>query len=141
MPASPSLGQPVGSKQFAQDFFSNAITQVESQVNTLFSSITDKANLLQLQLFTQCAMHKTPHLLGAEVLYLLEDVAPESWDAWNGPLAHHIHSLAHDFLARLTNLPTIPDPSMLIAYISCTQGGLGFMDPHTRAISPTSLST
>lgn len=38
------------------------------------------------------------------------------------------------FLARLTNSTALPDTSMLIAYISIAQGGLGLMDARIRAI-------
>eukprot|EP00956_Cyclotella_meneghiniana_P036649 scaffold128476_cov23-Cyclotella_meneghiniana.AAC.1 len=79
-------------------------------------------------------MHKTPHLLGSEVLYFLDEVNSQEWDSWHCPLAEGIHNLASDFLARLTNSPSIPSTSMLIAYISIAQGGLGLLDPHTRAI-------
>ena len=112
----PVLGQPVGSEQFASDFFDEAASKVEDQVSSLFSSITDKAKLMRL--FSSCAMHKTPHLLGLEALYFFDEVNPESWDTWNGPLALQIDA----------------DPSMLIAYIAVVHGGLGFMDPFTRAI-------
>ena len=126
------LGQPVGSLQFAQAFFTKAIDTVESQLNHLSCSITDKATLMKL--FSTCALHKTPHLLGSEVLYSLDEVNPTSWDAWNGPLASRIHHMVHKFLCQLTHTTNIPEESLLIAYIGVAQGGLGFMDPHTRAI-------
>jgi hypothetical protein len=126
------LGQPVGSPDFCRDFLSNAIDNVEKQVDSLFQSIDDRATLLRL--FATCAMHKTPHLLGSEVLYFMDQVNPDSWDNWTGPLAHRIHSMAKNFLSRLTNNSSIPTTSMLIAYITVAQGGLGLMDPHTRAI-------
>jgi hypothetical protein len=42
--------------------------------------------------------------------------------------------MAKNFLSRLTNNASIPETSMLIAYITVAQGGLGLMDPHTCAI-------
>ena len=87
-----------------------------------------------MRLFRSCAMHKTPHLLGSEALYFFDEVKPESWDTWNGPLALQIDAMAKNFLARLTNVESISDSSMLIAYIAVAHGGLGFMDPFTRAI-------
>ena len=79
-------------------------------------------------------MHKTPHLLGSEVLYSLDTTNPPEYDQWNGPLASRIHNMAKSFLATLTNTPSIPETSMAIAYISLAHGGLGLMDPHSRAI-------
>jgi hypothetical protein len=64
----------------------------------------------------------------------MDQVNPTSWDTWTGPLAYHIHSIAKNFLSRLTNNASIPETSMLIAYITISQGGLGLMDAHTRAI-------
>jgi hypothetical protein len=64
----------------------------------------------------------------------MDHVNPTSWDTWTGPLAHRIHSMAKNFLSKLTNNNSIPETSMLIAYITISQGGLGLMDAHTRAI-------
>jgi hypothetical protein len=86
------LGQPVGSKQFAKEFFESAISNIEHQVSKLFDSLSDKATILRL--FSTCAMHKNPHLLGSEVLYTMDTVAPSSWDDWNGALAQRIHRMA-----------------------------------------------
>ena len=126
------LGQPVGSKQFAEDFFHAAMNKVEEQLHNRHQNITDKATLMRL--FNTCAMHKTPHLLGSEVLYFADDHVPDGWDAWNGPLAQRINSMAERFLSRITNMLELPPTSMLLAYITLAQGGLGMMDPHTRAI-------
>jgi hypothetical protein len=44
--------------------------------------------------------------------------------------------MASSFLARLTNSASVPETSMIIAYMSIDQGSLSLSltDPHTRAI-------
>jgi len=44
-----------------------------------------------------------------------------------------IDAMANSFLAKLAQWHSIPTDSMLIAYISITQGGLGLMDASSRA--------
>jgi hypothetical protein len=42
--------------------------------------------------------------------------------------------MAKNFLSQLTSTSSIPETSMLITYITISQGGLGLMITHTRAI-------
>ena len=56
------------------------------------------------------------------------------WDDWSGPLSCRIDQLVNSFLSKLTQREQVPLESLLIAYITIAQGGLGFMDPFTRAI-------
>ena len=44
-------------------------------------------------------------------------------------------NMVNDFLAWLTSRDSVPLDSLLIAYISIAQGGLGLMHAHTRAVS------
>ena len=48
--------------------------------------------------------------------------------------------MVESFLARLTKRSSIPIDSMLLAYISIAQGGLGLMDAYTRAVPDMVLS-
>ena len=91
-----------------------------------------------LTLFAKCTLHKLPHLLGSEVLYNFSPENYGAWDEWKGPLAVGIDDMVESFLARLTKRSSIPIDSMLIAYISIAQGGLGLM--HSLAPSLTWLS-
>jgi hypothetical protein len=129
----------VGSCQFAKSFFADSIANVKDQVNQLFVSLSDKSTILRL--FSTCAMHKTPHLLGSEVLYTANTSADNtSWNNWQGPLATNLHQMVQSFFARLTNSSTIPESSMLIAYMSIAHRGLSLMDPHTRAIPDSTIT-
>ena len=42
--------------------------------------------------------------------------------------------MVQSFLSKLTQLQSIEPDSLLIAYVTIAQGGLGLMDPSTRAI-------
>ncbi|KAL7527629.1 LOW QUALITY PROTEIN: hypothetical protein ACHAXR_002051 [Thalassiosira sp. AJA248-18] len=86
--------------------------------------------------FSQCILNKLPHLLGSEVLYRFTRSSHDEWNRWSGsgPLAVGIDEMANTFLAKLAQLESTPHTSLLIAYISIAQGGLGMMDAMSRAI-------
>ena len=75
-----------------------------------------------------------PHLLGSEVLYNPTVVDASNWHNWRGQLAVGIDSMVNNFLAALTGRDSVPKASMLIAYISIAQGGLGLMDASSCAV-------
>ena len=126
------LGQPVGSLSFAKSFIDKQVTIAEENATKLLQKVPDHQTALKL--FSMCTLHKTPHLLGSEVLYRFQESAYERWDDWSGPLACRIDTMVNSFISRLAQRDNIPTFSLLIAYISIAQGGLGLMDPFTRAI-------
>ena len=87
-----------------------------------------------LRLFAQCTLHKLPHFLGSEVMFCFQGTAYERWDEWRGPLSVGIDGMVNNFLSELTCRDLILLDSLLIAYIAISQGGLGLMDAHTRAM-------
>ncbi|KAL7532099.1 hypothetical protein ACHAWF_004011 [Thalassiosira exigua] len=126
------LGQPVGSSDFATEFNARQIEANKADAETLLRTVPDRHTALRL--FTQCTLHRLPHLLGSEVLYAHDPTARQQWDAWISPLSKSIDAMAEGFIAKLTGRSSIPADSLLIAYITIAQGGLGFMDPFTRAV-------
>jgi hypothetical protein len=70
-------------------------------------------------------MHKTPHLLGTDIMYSLDVSQPPPWHELGGSLAASIHDMARDFLSRLTNTPDIPEASMSSPSSSLLAVGLG----------------
>ena len=82
-----------------------------------------------LHLFGQCTLHKLPHLLGSEVMYCFHETGYR-----DGILSIGIGNMVNDFLAKLMFRDSIPPDSLLIAYIAITQGELGLMNAHTRAV-------
>ena len=71
-------------------------------------------NYTALRLFTQCALHKLPHLLGSEVMYYLQEIAYERWYEWQGPLSVGTDQMVEGFLSKLTCRDSIsPTPSSL----------------------------
>ena len=126
------LGQPLGSLSFARSFFAQRLQENMADATKLLETVSDHQTALRL--FAQCTLHKLPHLLGSEVLYCHTPTANEQWDDWTGPLATGINSMVSSFLSKLTQRQSIDTDSLLIAYVTIAQGGLGLMDASTRAI-------
>ena len=126
------LGQPVGSSDFATEFNALQIEASKAAAETLLRTVQDRHTALRL--FTQCTLHGLPHLLGSEVLYAHDPSERQKWDAWVSPLSKGIDAMVEGFIAKLTGRTSVPADSLLIAYITIAQGGLGFMDPFTRAV-------
>ena len=95
------LGQPLGLVTFAKQFF----------IDRLKANLADSSRLLEvvpdphtaLRLFSQCTLHKLPHLLGSEVMYYFQESTYERWSDWTGPLSVGIDQMVNAFLAKLTN--------------------------------------
>ena len=109
----------------------------------LAENISDAAKLKEvvsnlhtcMRLFSQCTLHKLPHLLASEVLYTADCAEPSLWYNWTGPLAKGIHKMTGDFLADMAGRTSILAQSHLIANISYAGGGISMMDPAARAIA------
>ncbi|KAL7531480.1 hypothetical protein ACHAXR_004065, partial [Thalassiosira sp. AJA248-18] len=126
------LGQPIGSLDYTIKFFDDRMAENAATATKLLEAVPDHQTALRL--FSQCTLHKLPHLLGSEVLYRFLRSSHDAWNRWSGPLAVGIDEMANNFLAKLTQHESIPHTSLLIAYISVAQGGLGMMDAMSRAI-------
>jgi hypothetical protein len=70
-----------------------------SDTSKLFSVISD--HHIALRLFTQCTLHKLPHLLGLEVLYCFSESSYHSWNEWIGPLSVGIDQMVEASHAKL----------------------------------------
>ena len=89
----------------------------------------------RLRLFSQCTLHKLPHLLASEDLCTANSTEPSLWYNWKGPLAKGIHKMTGDFLANMAGRTLIPAQSHLIAnIISVAGGGISMLDPAAQAI-------
>ena len=126
------LGQPLGSTTFSHSFFIDRLKANLEDSTKLTNNVPDPHTALRL--FSQCTLHKLPHLLGSEVMYCFSETNYERWNDWVGPLSVGIDSMVNSFLARLTCRTSIPQDSLMIAYMTIAQGGLGLMDASTRAI-------
>ena len=126
------LGQPLGSAAYAKTFFQKKMEENSQDAEKLLDAVPDLQTALRL--YSQCTLHKLPHLLGAEVMYTHTQQAPERWDKWEGPLVEGIGKMTERFLSRLTQRASIPLSSLTIAHMTIAQGGLAMMDAATRAI-------
>ena len=72
------LGQPLGSLQYARSFFEARLKENEADATNLLLAVSDQHTALRL--FSQCTLHKLPHLLGSEVMYRFRESSYEHWD-------------------------------------------------------------
>mmetsp|Transcript_18973 Transcript_18973/g.34190 ORF Transcript_18973/g.34190 Transcript_18973/m.34190 type:complete len:1170 (+) Transcript_18973:5063-8572(+) len=126
------LGAPVGSAQFAMEFFDQQLLAVETNAAALTARVPNLQT--RLRLFAQCTIQKVPHLLGAEVMHLLPmDYNAHHWEEWNGPLTARVDGQIASFLGDLTGR-AIPQATLMISQISVADGGLGLLNASARAI-------
>jgi hypothetical protein len=126
------LGHPVGSPSFAHEFFTTCLATVESNVESIHSSIDDDQT--KLRLFSQCIIQKIPHLLSSDILYHLPtDINDPPWEEWNGPLTAATDRIIQSFLSRLLQHRELPERSILISQLGLLDGGLNILSPRTRA--------
>lgn len=67
-------GQPHGSLSFARSFFAQRLQENMANATKLFETVSDHQTAIRL--FSQCTLHKLPHLLGSEVLYCHTPILP-----------------------------------------------------------------
>ena len=130
------LGAPVGSARFARDFCFQRVAAAIADAHTLTTSVSDLQT--RLRLFSQCTIHKLPHLLGYDVLHHLPldyDMSGVNWEGWEGPLIDATNHLISNFFKQLLGLSTsLPSHSLFIAQGGIPSGGLGLYRPGARAI-------
>jgi hypothetical protein len=127
------LGSPVGSPAFAREYFNTQLIDIQTCITTMSIAITDRHT--RLRLFSQCLIQKIPHLLGCDVLYHYDtDEPPPNWTDWNGPLTSATNHIISRFISDTIGITTLPHHALLIAQLSLNAGGLGILDPRTRAI-------
>ncbi|KAL7529537.1 hypothetical protein ACHAXR_009934, partial [Thalassiosira sp. AJA248-18] len=75
------LGSPVGSQDFARDFFAEKIAATTKNADALAAGFADLQT--RLRIFKQCTIQQLPHLLGAEVMHFLPlDFDGADWRCW-----------------------------------------------------------
>jgi hypothetical protein len=73
--------------------------------------------------------------VGWDVLYHYNtDEPPPDWTDWNGPLTSATNHIIARFISGTIGVATLPHHALLIAQLSLNAGGLGILDPRTRAI-------
>jgi hypothetical protein len=127
------LGSPIGSADFTQDYFDSQLTTVQDSIALMSTAITDPHT--KLRLFSQCLIQKLPHLLGCDVLYHYDtNNPPPTWTDWNGPLTSATNHIITKFISDLVGVAVLPHHALLICQMNLNAGGLGILDPRSRAI-------
>jgi hypothetical protein len=131
------LGTPVGSKDFAYQFYTEQLDIVRNGIKSMTHAITDTQT--RLKLFSTCIIQKLPHLLDSEIMhYYPTDNTSHfaEWYNWAGVLTSELESITTMFFKGLLDLsPTEPLPhiSKLICHLNINKGGLGILNPSLRA--------
>ena len=131
------LGTPVGSTDFAHQFYTEQLEVVRKGLTSMTEAITDTQT--RLKLFSTCIIQKLPHLLDSEIMHYYPTNDPayfENWYNWTGDLTSEINSITTSFLQLLLNLLTeepLPHISKLICHLNINKGGLGILNPSLRA--------
>ena len=72
------LGSPIGSPDFANEFFDEQLINVQEAISLMTTTIIDPHT--KLRLFSQCLIQKLPHLLGSDVLHHYDiNHPPPTW--------------------------------------------------------------
>ncbi len=123
------LRQQLSSHTYALFFFAAHLKENLLDTSKFFNTASDHHTVLCL--FTQCTLHKLPHLLGLEALYCFCEPSYNCWNEWIGPLSVGIDQMVEASLAKLTQRSFLEANSLLIAYLSIAQGRLGLMDAYS----------
>ena len=126
------LGAPVGSTDFANEFFTQQVDRVIEEAHKLHQHVPDLHT--RLKLFVQCTIQKLPHLLGNAIMHNLPDNYDGAhWEEWYGPLTQMIDIQIKSFLAKITGRDDVPDLALFLSQIPLAKGGLGIISPSCRA--------
>ena len=131
------LGTPIGSKEFAQQFYTEQLDVVRKGILSMSETILDTQT--RLKLFSTCIIQKLPHLLDSEIMhhYPTDDSSHYAqWYNWAGHLTSEMDSITTSFFQDLLDLPPtepLPHTSKLICHLNVNKGGLGILQPSLRA--------
>ncbi len=138
------LGTPVGSSDFAQEYYDEQITTVNKALKNLNKAIPDLHT--RLKLFSHCTIQKLPHLLDSDVMHnfpLITTEAAKDWYNWNGPVPAGCDTIINDFLKTILDFKlddNIPNLACLITSLNTNRGGLGFLNASLRAVPDSTLN-
>ena len=130
---STTLGQPIGSHQFAQQFLCK---QAEIFNHTVLNQLTTKLENKQTQgsMLRNCALPTLTHLCAADAHHNADLTTPQPLHNWSSKFTNHVQQTVHTFLCTQTQQQTMPNESTTIFYLPTSQGGCGFRKPSTCAI-------
>ena len=131
------LGTPVGSKEFAREFYIDQLTNVRAGISSMTDVILDTQT--KLKLFSNCIIQKLPHLLDSEIMHFYptdDDANFQQWYNWAGELTNEMDLITTSFFKHLLSIPAsepLPEISKLIYHLNINRGGLGIVNPSFRA--------
>jgi hypothetical protein len=131
------LGQPLGSHTFCRQYLILAATEFKASVSRLLSRLTDKQTVATL--YKYCALPALAHLLAADTIHNtdLTSPTPPSLNNWHSGLSLLLNDTIQQVLSHLTSVPIdkFSALSILLAYNTVKDGGLGFRDHSESTVS------
>ena len=125
------LGVPIGSRDFANQFLSEAADTYATHLTKLQESLEDRHTISLL--FKSCAQPSLQHLLASDIYYNYPHTHSPDLDSWTSPFIAATTAANHSLLAFLGNTTTpLPEHSLAIAFHPVSHGGQGFRD-HSKS--------
>ena len=133
------LGSPIGSVSFCQNFLSQMMNKAQEDARKIAIHLQDIQTIMRL--YSMCTVHKMTHLFSSDVFNSNIADLPQSFFLWNGSLSTKFNEMTETLLCNITNLPSLPEYSHIIANMSINEGGLGLQHPRINAITSFMIST
>ena len=133
------LGAPIGSHTFCNDFILKMMSRALEASRAIATSLDSKQTIMQL--FKICTLHKMTHLFASDVVNSDITDLPDNWNVWQSDMTDRFTEMLEEMICTVTNRPTIPRHSRLLATMSVSTGGLGLQHPMSAAIPTFILQT
>ena len=132
------LGTPIGSPTFCHQFLLDSLARARSDSSKLLRNLDDLQTILRI--YSMCTANKITHLFGCDVFNTAVDELPSNYFLWDSDLTQEFNSMTEEVIGEITQEPSLPIYSQIIANLSIKQGGLGIQSPRLHAI-PSYMST
>ena len=126
------LGQPIGSKQFANDYLSKAAAKYKTHIHTLQYELQDKHTAFAL--YNSCALMSLQHLLAADVAYNAPTTPDMAIDHWTSPFLTQITATNNTFFHYLTDNHSLHPTAIRLLHHPTAKGGVGVRDLALAAV-------
>jgi hypothetical protein len=133
------LGQPIGSKTYANAFIDAKLTNLQDTINTkLFHRIHDLQT--QLAILKHCIVPSVQHLLATHVYHTFTQSTTQDIYQWHSSMTLQLRIIIHNAIASITKQDLLPLHTVPIIHLPALLGGLGLRDPMATAI-PATITT
>jgi hypothetical protein len=115
------LGQPLGSREFANQYLATAATTYKDNLTKLCTHLTDCHSMFQL--FKSCPQPSLQHLIASDIYYNCDPDNPDNPHSWTSSFQTAITQVNAAFLASLGDTHSLPDTAWQLARHPFCLGG------------------